>query len=81
MMSIGSALLADTIKPRVKAVVDKYLGQGITAELVEEMAAELAAMSTPQYTISLINQEGAEMRVDIRIHLPSLEGTHHDQQD
>lgn len=82
MTSIGSALLAESLKPKVEAVVRKYDGRRVTFGLIKELSAELSALSAPPlYEISAEATENNEVKVNIRIHLPSLEGIPHEQQD
>ncbi|MDQ0422331.1 hypothetical protein J2045_003379 [Peteryoungia aggregata LMG 23059] len=75
MMSIGEALLAETLKPKIEAIVQKYMGKPVTFGLIKELSAELSVLSKPPlYEISVEATDKNELKVNLRIHLPSLEG-------
>ncbi len=75
MTSIGSALLAETLKPKIEAIVQKHMGKPVTFGLIKELSAELSALSKPPlYEISAEATETNEIKVNLRIHLPTLEG-------
>lgn len=63
MTSIGNALLAEIIKPKIQAVVQKYMSRTVNAEMIAELSRDLDAISTHAYTINVMIDGGGDLRI------------------
>lgn len=71
MASIGNALLAEIIKPKIQAVVQKYMSRPLNAEMIADLSRDLDAISTHKYKINVRIDGDGDLRIDLIFIEPS----------